>query len=501
MIYIQLMSEGERQELVLDWGELRLVRVSDPAFVFVTGNGITRVTVAGVAVPLLRTATGVTAAAKLEGANLIGPLRVEATAAGELPARVDVLLPAAERALDEFLRSIRLAEIALPRLRGGFVYLDSAGIPRRAIDPYRVAVFIKDHVHSAVALCRQIDASPWKTNVPARVVRPPGPAVDIAATRDLLMRRPALLAPSAVGIIDSQSGPLAPSLVVSQVRSMTLDIPENRRIARFIGRLWFDAEAVVKTGVFNGNDLAELLSAQRELGAVMSATFLSDLPTAEGEGIVLEASAIERDDMRYAALYELRVRYLTEVAPTADVEQLDRQHTARPDEIFQALCTLLLAAAFGLERCRDTSGRERWDSDEWVMYTNRVGAIRSWRSRTGRPDDYRPDFVLVRRFVPARCILLDAKASTDSSGHVPGERLKEVQAYLNAFGVRRAGILYPGPMERAKLVISEDISAYGYLLRELPVRPVEPDELIPMLENLRARVAELEDESDFAEDK
>ena len=103
--------------------------------------------------------------------------------------------------------------------------------------------------------------------------------------------------------------------------------------------------------------------------------------------------------------------------------------------------------------------------------------------------------------MPARCILLDAKASVDRSGHVPGERLKEVQSYLNAFGLRRAGILYPGPMERAKLVISEDISAYGYLLRELPVRPVEPDELTPMLENLRARVAELEDESDFAEDK
>ena len=232
----------------------------------------------------------------------------------------------------------------------------------------------------------------------------------------------------------------------------------------------------------------------------MSATFLGDLATVEGEEMVLEASAVERDDVRYAELHKLRFRYLTEVAVTADVDQLERQHTARPDEIFQALCTLLLAAAFGLQRCRDADGRERWESDEWLMYSNRIGGIRSWRSGTERPDNYRPDFALVRRLVPARCILLDAKASADLSGHVPGERLKEVQSYLNAFGLRRAGILYPGPMERAKLVISEDIAAYGYLLRELPVRPVEPDELTPMLENLRARVSELEDESDFAED-
>lgn len=500
MVHVQLMSEGRQQDLVLDWGELRLLRASDPAFVFVTGPGITRVTVAGGAVPLLRTAAGVTAAAKLEGANLIGSLRVEATAAGQLPARVDILLPAAERALDEFLRSIRLAEIALPRLRGGLVYLDSTGVPRTVIDPHRVIVFIKDHVHSIVALCRQVDGDPRKANMHVPTVRPPGPAVDIAATRDLLTRRPELLAPSAVGVIGSPVRQLAPSLVVSRVRSTTVDIPENRRIARFIGRLWFEAEAAGKTGVATGDDLAELLSAQRELEAVMSATFLGDLPTVEGEEMVLEASALERDDMRYAALHELRARYLTEVAVTADVDQLDRQHTARPDEIFQALCTWLLAAAFGLQRCRDANGGERWESDEWFMYPNRIGGIRSWRSGTERPDNYRPDFVLVRRPVPARCILLDAKASVDRSGHVPGERLKEVQSYLNAFGLRRAGILYPGPMERAKLVISEDISAYGYLLRELPVRPVEPDELTPMLENLRARVAELEDESDFAED-
>ena len=53
-------------------------------------------------------------------------------------------------------------------------------------------------------------------------------------------------------------------------------------------------------------------------------------------------------------------------------------------------------------------------SGEWVMYANRVGALPSWRATTDRPDDYRPDFVLVRRLSPSRCVLLDAKASVDA---------------------------------------------------------------------------------------
>jgi hypothetical protein len=411
------------------------------------------------------------------------------------------MLPAAERALEEFLRSLRLAEVTLPRLRGGFVYLDSTGIPRRAIDPYRVAVYIKDNVHSVMTLCRRVADDPWTASVYSRPIRPPGPAVDIAATRNLLLSRPELLAPSAVGVIGSSADPLAPCLVVSRVRSETVNIPENRRIARFVGRLWRDAEAIAKSGVLATDDLADLLGAQRELASLMSGTFLGDLPAIEGEEMVLEASAIERQDARYAALQLLRIRYVTEVAVSADVDQLDRQHTARPDEVFQALCTALLAAAFALERGRDADGRERWASDEWLMYANRVGGIPSWRSQSARPDDYRPDFVLVRRHMPGRCVLLDAKASVDSSGRVPGERLKEVQAYLNAFGLRRAGVLYPGPMERARRVASEDISARGFLLRELPIRPVLPEELTLVLENLRARVCELETEAEFPEDQ
>lgn len=500
MIRVELTSGEARQVIELDWGDLRAVRASDPAFVFVTGPDFQRVTVADSTVPLLRIASGAMAASRLEGGSIIGPVRVEAVAAGQLPARVDILLPAAERALGEFLRSIRLAEVALPRLRGGFVYVDSTGIPRRAIDPYRVAVYIKDNVQSVVAFSRRIADGPWTVTVPARPIRPPGPTIDIAATRDLLLRRPELLAPSAQGVMSSPLGLLAPCLVVSRVPSQTPNIPENRRIARFVARLWFDAEAVARLGILAGTDLAALLRAQRELALVISETFFGCLPVIEGEEMDLEASVLERDDARYAALHTLRTQYMTEVAATPDVDQLGRQHTARPDEVFQALCTLLLAAAFGLERRRDADGREMWESDEWLMYANRVGALPSWRSKTSRPDDYRPDFVLVRRASQTR-VLLDAKASVDATGHVPSERLKEVQAYLNAFGMRAAGVLYPGPMARARLVSSEDISACGYLLRELPVRPVLPDELIPMLENLRARVSELECEPELREDE
>ena len=199
----------------------------------------------------------------------------------------------------------------------------------------------------------------------------------------------------------------------------------------------------------------------------------------------MEASNIERGDMRYWSLHELRTRYLSDVVAIPDLDQLGRQHTARPDEVFRALCALLIVAAFEMEPGRDGGGRAIWESDEWIMHANRVGAVPSWRSGTDHPDDFRPDFVLTRRHMLSRSILLDAKASVDRSGHVPGERLKEIQAYLNAFGFRRAGVLYPGPMERAKVVLAEDIAGHGYLVRELPVRPVDPEDLEVMLENLR----------------
>jgi hypothetical protein len=286
---------------------------------------------------------------------------------------------------------------------------------------------------------------------------------------------------------------VAPSLVVARVRAETLDTPEHRRIARFVGRLWREADAVAKSGVIDRDHLATVLTAQELLRETMSTTLFGDVSPAESEDLVLEPTGVELNDARYGALHELRSRYLTEVVPMSSEGQLERQHTARPDEVFQALCTLLLAAAFGLTRRTGGAQGERWESEAWTMYCNREGILPSWRAETERPDDYRPDFVLLRSDDPSRCILLDAKASVDPAGRVPGGRLKEVQAYLNAFGVYRAGILYPGPMNRARSVESTDISAHGYQLRELPVRPVEPTELAVMLESLRQRVEELED--------
>lgn len=499
MVHFEVSSDGDGVEFNVDWGAVLSVRVSEPSFVFVTAPGLKGATAGGSAMPLMHLADGATAAARLDGGSVIGPIRVEATGVGRRPARLDVLLPSAERALDEFLRSIRLVEISLRRLRGGLVYLDSTGMPRRAVDPYRVAVFVRDHVRSVVELCWDINENPWRSETFRHPVRPPGAAVDLEATRRLLIRRPELLAPAPIGIIDVAHAPMAPSLVVSRTRTATIDVPENRRIARFIGRLWYEAESVARAGVLTGDDLADLRSAQFELASLMEGTLFGELAADEGEDLALEASSIEREDARYAALQRLRVLYLTEVVETADREQLERQITARPDEVFQGLCTLLLAAAFGLEKSSAPKSRGLWESPEWLMYADRTGGIPSWRSATARPDDYRPDFVLVRRRNPSRCVLLDAKASCDAWGHVPGERLKEVQAYLNAFGVHRAGVLYPGPMERAATVDCEDISAHGYLLRELPLRPVEPGELPTVLDNLRARVIELEDESSFVE--
>ena len=169
MVRFELVSGKERRVFVLQWGELRQVRSADPTLVYVVAPAVaTGVSAGGESVPLLRDVSGVTAATKLEGGSVIGPIRLEVKAQGQLPVRLDAFLPAPERALEDFLRSIRLAEIALPRIRGGFVYLDSTGTPRTCRRSLSlVAGSIKDHARLIATTCRSIDENPHRSTIHA----------------------------------------------------------------------------------------------------------------------------------------------------------------------------------------------------------------------------------------------------------------------------------------------------------------------------------------------
>ena len=89
------------------------------------------------------------------------------------------------------------------------------------------------------------------------------------------------------------------------------------------------------------------------------------------------------------------------------------------------------------------------------------------------PDGYRPDLVLRHRRLD-RVILADAKYSKTDDGGISGERVKEVQAYLNAYGIVSAALLYPGggsPVDQWT-----DIAGKGNLLRLIPLLPSPEDD-------------------------
>ena len=483
---------------MVPWGQTTAIRIEDPATVFVTAQGLTNVTAAGNSLPLLVGSKEATASGALTAGRVVGSLRVAASSAGRRPAQLDVRTPSGDFALDEFMRALRLVDIALPRLRGGFVYLDSTGTPRKAVDPFRVASFVLDNVETITSHLHSIAENPQTDRATAYAVRPPGPAVDGPRTRAFLTRHPEFMHESTEGAVPVAGSYWAPSLAVMRRRTDTLDTTTHRRIARFVGRLWREAglASPMLSDAAQRWAMPLLANAQEQLAHAIASTFFGELPGSESDDLVLQPTAVEESTAHYRELHALRHKFHTEVTPQGATSQLERQHLARPDEIYQALCTSLLAAAFGLSPSPGSAGGV-WQSDDWELWVNRVGAISSWRTSTPKPDDYRPDLVLRRLPHGREVILLDAKFAVSRDGGVPGERLKEVQAYLNAYGLHQAGILFPGSMDRARTVDHFDVEAEGFRMREIPLRAIDPGDLDATLPRLRQRVLELQDAGSF----
>ena len=87
-------------------------------------------------------------------------------------------------------------------------------------------------------------------------------------------------------------------------------------------------------------------------------------------------------------------------------------------------------------------------------------------------------------------VLLDAKYSSSLSARVHGDRLKEVHAYMNAFGIRSAGVIHPGVPTPSGPTLST-IASRGHRLAEIGAAP-DSVRSTPDLEFVRDAVLELE---------
>jgi hypothetical protein len=411
---------------------------------------------------------------------------------------LDLLGEEASELRTEFQAMTNVVENDLPRVRGPFWYLTPERRFARAINPWRIATFVLDHTAGIESAVRRLESSPARRTRYVRRVQPTGALIDVGATRALARSRPELMEEHPAGVVAAAGRRWSPRLVVARHPVRDVSTLENRRLLAFLGRLWRDAET--SAAQLDDAELREeLAGAQATLSSLMHDTFLREVQGLEGDDSVLEPVGLESSELDYAHLHALRTVYLTATSPGADTPELERQRTARADEIFQAFGCYVIAAAFELLpvgdglRDRDSAGVS-FRGPEWELLYDIGGAVSSWRTPTAQPDDYRPDIVLRRVRNHCRVILLDAKYSVSTdTGRPPNERLKEVQAYMQSFRIPRIGILFPGKADDAVDAVPHDVSGGGFLIRALPVRGSAFD-VVRTLPILHRRVLELEAE-------
>ncbi|MBI3974235.1 MAG: hypothetical protein HY332_23400 [Chloroflexi bacterium] len=472
-------------------GEHLMVRTSDRTTVFVEAGKTAAVELDGKLVRSIERDGHAFAAVDISTTQLPaqGIRRIEVRERSLL-ARLDVLTDSAVetlRLLRAYVHSVEGAD--LPRLAGRFWYLDARRRPRRFVDPFRVATFLADNLDLIEHVVQQIDEQPQLEAVATTRIQPSGYPIDVPATRRLLTRHPEYVQEAPNGPITIGDRRFAPTLMRVSIRRSEIATPEHRRLSAFLRRLWADARRVENSGLASAETCLALSSARQRLDSIRTSTFISRMDEQEFDIHVVDPTPLEAVDDRYALLRRLRVQYLTNVSPGIDAPQLTRQYLARPDEIFQAYCCYVVAAALSLKPIGDglrdrTQHGVSFTGEEWELYYDIHGVVHSWRDGSSRPDGYRPDILLRNR--SGKVILLDAKFSAEG-GRPTGERLKEVQAYLNSFGLERAGVLFPS---NGKFGEHSDVAGGVYLLREIGIAPIAAD-ADAGLARLRAAVLEL----------
>jgi hypothetical protein len=408
-------------------------------------------------------------------------------------AHFDLLTSGGLRALERLLPAVEQVEQWMPCIRGGFWYLEVDGRSRRIFDPTRVLAFARDAAPLIEALVREIEQQPATRRTSKLQVRPFGFPVDIQATQRLLTTRPELLQPVDQGPLQIGDGRYAPQLVACRIPAADLLAIENRRIVAFLKSLQLDCRAALqRVGWLDAKATADAEVTIKRLRRIVGRSFLASvsesiLPRQGDPPVGLEAS-----HPCYRKLRKLRIEYQAQ-AGFGLWSDTHRKHVASADRIYQAWCCYLVAHA--LELTPTTGGLRAVNGPAfrntiWDLYYDDPSALASWRSHTLRPDSFRPDILLRRREAPSRVILIDAKYTAGDFVDVPGNRLKEVQAYMNAFGLRQAGIMHPGSTGESTIRLRET-SAHGHRLLEIGVTPTAV-RTIEDLDRLRNTIVGLE---------
>jgi hypothetical protein len=356
-----------------------------------------------------------------------------------------------------------------------FTYMAANGTTRKVRLPQVHYAWLRDRLPEVEQLVRSIDARPATKTENNRAISLRSKGLSVPHTSRLLRERHQFLELSDNGPIEDGRLNYWPSRVVVKTKKRHSHLDEHVQIATFLQRLALEAQDLftvaaptVKAEVQCFVDLLTRLRAAPVFQGIF--VRLGAKPT------TLLPSTIERADRRYGRLRDLQAEYGSDISDSSDYARSIRANIKDVWEIYQTYVAHVVGNALGLTySSRDKDLRKRsadgWSmaSPSWQLYFDTKppkAKLMSWRDSTARPADERPDIVLLR-LDTGEALLLDAKFKLDafSSQRATQADLFEMQGYLNSFGVKRGGIIFPGPSASANV-----LSAKGNSLLELPIR-------------------------------
>jgi hypothetical protein len=266
-----------------------------------------------------------------------------------------------------------------------------------------------------------------------------------------------------------------PLRAVYQVPGLASDSPANRRVLWVVQTIASFLE-VIAAHVGPNDQFSEW---QARAGRLLNVSPLRALGASGQSAHPVPGATLEETvDARYRLIYETYLKLPFDPRWTPTVTQGDLYtFVGYSDQIFQAFAAVTLARLWGLEPTAKALGAEQpaFRGQEWDVYYDTIPPahiLQSWRSYSTSPVAYRPDVLLYHK--PSRQVVVaDAKYRGDQSEAREAGR-KEVLAYLGAFGIPRAVILFP---TSSTSVTANVVAACDYALLEaaLPSQGV-PDE-------------------------
>lgn len=351
-------------------------------------------------------------------------------------------------------------------------------------DPHVVYGWLDQNADRVIAAAVGIVAAPRvRSSRVARIQSHSAGKVHLAKTLALVRRRPSEY------LEQHEEGPFVlgqrnfmPRKIVALRQRITLDTMPHRRLTFLLNAITSLA-GQVRTEVPSPerSRCDEWRSAVATLWSTPWLVALRRSPAYVGPPLTEETT-----DPHYRTSYE-SARSLDVLGWNPTMRPLPRHSFVRySDEIYQEFVARVVAAAMDMTEVlpRQTDA-PAFRGDTWQLYLNVVppkDVIRTWRSYSGMPDNYRPDVLL---YAPNRAVVLLGDAKYRRSGLRASESSRrDLLSYMAAFDVRTALIFFPGPVGGALNVFS--VEAQGRALIEVTVHPAEGLEAF-----LRERMAAL----------